>query len=271
MNGETTPAKIGIFAGFSFHVPFRERMPLIRDAGFSATALWWEERHPEGRRLRHLAPAIVRDAGLDIDHIHVPYHNCADLWSDVEADRHAAITQHIEWLADCARHEIPRLVMHVAAGAGTPPPNANGLDSFRRMLDAAEEHAVTVAIENTRRPEHVHFLLEALDSSALGLCYDTSHDRLYADTPLDLLEAHAERLVTTHVSDTDGRRDLHLVPGDGVCDYAPLARALDRAPADLVLEIRQRDQEESPADYLARAYRAAKAILESANEPSARA
>ena len=60
---------------------------MIRDAGFDAVSLWWEEKHPRGRTLRHLAPDMVRKTGLYLDNMHVPYYCCNDLWSPEESTR----------------------------------------------------------------------------------------------------------------------------------------------------------------------------------------
>ena len=62
-------------------------------------------------------------------------------------------------------------------------------------------------------------MFQALPSKNLGLCFDTSHDFLYADPPLQLLKDWGHRLVTTHFSDTDGRRDYHWLPGEGSIDF----------------------------------------------------
>ena len=53
---------------------------MIRDAGFGATALWWGEDSDRARELRAIVPDLVRNAGLFIDNIHVPYQGCNELW-----------------------------------------------------------------------------------------------------------------------------------------------------------------------------------------------
>lgn len=40
---------LGIFSWFGFVLPFQERIALIKEAGFTATSLWWEDEdapHP---------------------------------------------------------------------------------------------------------------------------------------------------------------------------------------------------------------------------------
>ena len=103
--------RLGIYVPARVGVPFADRMTMIRDAGFGATCLWWEEEREESRRLRHLAPDIVRQIGLHIDNIHVPYRWCNALWSSDEDERSDAIARHLGWVEDCGHHEIQLLVM----------------------------------------------------------------------------------------------------------------------------------------------------------------
>ena len=251
--------RLGIFLSpRRFDVPFADRMAMIRDAGFGSTCLWWEEERPEIRSLRHLAPDIVRKQGLRLDNIHVPYRWCDDLWSPKDGRRLSSVERHLRWVEDCRRHEIPVLVMHVTMGKRVPPPNALGIDSLRRIVDAAASSGVTVAIENTRSARHLEALFHAIPSSSLGLCFDTSHDVLYADPPLGLLKDWGYRLVATHLSDTDGKRDYHWLPGTGVVDFESIAAHLpDSYAGSFMLEVAPTRRDVSLADYLSKAHESA--------------
>ena len=67
-----TRLRLGMYAAFGFHVPFDERMRLIADAGFDCTSLWWEHKNERVRELKHAAPGIAREAGLEVESVHVP-------------------------------------------------------------------------------------------------------------------------------------------------------------------------------------------------------
>ena len=251
--------RLGIFlSARRFNVPFAVRMAMIRDAGFGSTCLWWEEGRPEVRRLRHLAPDIVRKQGLRLDNIHVPYRWCNDLWSPKEERRRAAVERHLRWVDDCRRHGIPVLVMHVTMGKRVPPPNALGIDSLRRIVDDAETSGVAVAIENTRSDRHIEALFQAIPSPSLGLCFDTSHDVLYGDPPLQLLKDWGYRLAATHFSDTDGKRDYHWLPGTGIVDFDSIAAHLPESYTGcFMLEVAPTRRDPSLIDYLANAHESA--------------
>ena len=253
-----------IFAWFGINIPFPERVRLIRDAGFDATALWWEEDHPAGRAWRDRAVECVREGGLDIDHLHAPYRRCNQLWSANADERAASVEEHAGWVKDCARHGVPFLVMHPTLGADPPAVSLTGLGSFRRIADAAEEFGVVVALENMRANAHLEAVLSAIDSKHLGLCFDVSHDRLWNEKPLQLVEQWGHRVVTTHICDTDGRRDRHWLPGDGVADIrGAIDMLVERGYAGAtVLEVVPARRDCAPAEFLAEARRRLVSMIE---------
>lgn len=263
--------RLGIYAGFGFHVPFEERLALIREAGFGATAIWWEEKNPRIRAIRDRAPDLIRKAGLFLDNIHVPYYACRELWSPDAAERADAVSLHLGWIDDCARHAIPRMVMHVSLGTSTPAPGPAGLDSFERLTERAAASGIGLAIENTHQDAYVDVLLDRIDNPALQLCFDSSHDRLYAQTPGSLLDRWQSRLTALHLSDTDGRRDRHWLPGEGVVDFGLLRPNWEESYEGVyMLECVPKDRNEDPARFLARAYDSL-AVAGAVTSPSVRA
>jgi sugar phosphate isomerase/epimerase len=255
--------RIGIYAWFGIPVHIVDRVTMVRDAGFEATSLWWEEENEQRRKLRHLLPDLVRRIGLHIDNLHAPYAGCNGLWSDNDDDRERTIARHVGWVEDCARHGVDTLVMHVTQGHGTPPPNAQGLDSIRRIVDTGQNCNVTIAIENTRSPAHIHWLLERIPSSCLGLCYDSSHDWLYSPAPGELVRHWQTRIVATHFSDTDGRRDRHWLPRTGVVDFQALREAgqWTTFAGCFTLEVVPKNRKQSAESFLKEAYDAAQALV----------
>jgi sugar phosphate isomerase/epimerase len=256
---------LAIFAWFGIYVPFPERMTMIKDAGFDATSLWWEEADERRRNLRHRMPEIVRDAGLAIDHIHVPFLCSNDLWTDSDRCREDAVHIHTAWLRDCAEHDVDCMVMHVTRAASPPPPTQEGIDSLRRIVDEGENYGVTVAIENTRSNAHIDALLEAIDSPRLGLCYDSSHDHLYCPDAPALWERRQDRVVTTHFCDTDGKRDQHWLPGAGVIDFKEAYGGSVATDADyrILLEVVPAERETIAEAFLAEAHAAGRELCKS--------
>ena len=250
---------IGIFSWFGYDLPLSQRLALIASAGFKSTALWWgppEKSFVSGDQ--HAMPSMVRDAGLEILNAHFPFEQSNRLWSDNPAEREEFVSDHIHCLDDLARHDIKCMVLHVAYGRDTSPPSPAGLETFRRVVDAAEDRQIKLAVENVILPEHLDFLLTEIDSPGLGFCYDCSHDYVYGEQPLEVLSKWGDRLLQTHLSDTDGRRDYHWHIGDGSIDWPSLAKQFPRETyqGSLMGEIICRNQtlSDPPDQFLSKAY-----------------
>ncbi len=248
---------LGIFSWFGYVLPLQKRLKLIKTAGFDATSLWWEDEETLGGLEKDDMPDLVRKNGLVLENIHVPYDHCNDLWSENALDRTDIVNKHIAWLQDCARHNIPMMIIHVTDGPKPPDPNRFGLNSLLQILEIAEEFDVAVAVENTGSPAHLHSLFSGIESESLGFCYDTSHDWLHGAEKGESLQKFGHRLMATHFSDNDGQQDRHWLPGEGIVDWPRVAGALRSSSytGTLTLEVvRKTGLDESPEAFLARAY-----------------
>jgi len=255
MAGPGDTRLLGMHIAYARGLEFHERVRLLRAAGFEATTLWWDTQDTRRKELRELAPGIIRAAGLEIDHFHVPYRACNALWSADAAPRVAALDQHRAWIEDCARHQVRVMVMHAVQGNAPDAVAEQGIESFGRLAAVAESLGITIALENTRRPELIDLLLEALPGPGLGLCYDCSHDALHSAEPLTLPRRWGTRLAALHLSDTDGRRDHHWLPGEGTLDFAAIGAACPASfQGALMLEAVPRDRAQAPAAFLADAH-----------------
>jgi len=121
--------------------------------------------------------------------------------------------------------------------------------------------AIAIAIENTRRSDNISYLLSNIHSSSLGFCFDSSHHFLTDKQDFSLLDSFGERLVTTHLSDNDGLQDRHWIPGQGIIDWAMLAKRFPLSyEGCLTLEAypTAEQREESPQIFLKKAYQKVK-------------
>ncbi len=263
-NASQQKPKLGLFAWFGIHMPFAERMRLIRAAGFDATALWWEVEEEPRRTLVHGMPGYARDAGLYVDNAHVPYSCCNGFWSPDAAVRRETVDRHIAWLHDIAAHDIPAMVMHLTRGTEMPLPTGEAIEELNRLVLAAEEARITLAIENTRSPAHLDAVFEAFDSPHVAFCYDTGHDRLYGVPSLELLRRWGHRLAHLHIADTDGVLDRHWLPGKGVIEWDALAAAYPwrKYEGVFLLEAVPQEKTQPPEAFLAEAYATIQKIRE---------
>lgn len=248
---------VGIFSWFGYVLPFQERIRLIKEAGFTATSIWWEDEDVPWQMKKECMPQLVRDMGLLLENIHVPFHESGSLWSELESVRSEIIQSHIQWLEACAKYQIPIMVMHLTEAGNHPVPNTYGLESMSQLVKIAEELGVKIAIENTQRSDNVPYVLDNIRSNYLGFCYDSSHYNLTDQQDFHLLEKYGERLVTTHLSDNDGLKDRHWLPGHGLIDWAMVAESFPKSYRGcLTLEAYPTAEElnETPQTFLKRAY-----------------
>ena len=230
---------LGIFAWFGYSLSFRERLALIKQAGFGTTCLWFgdeEEMVRDGRADE--MPDLVRDLGLTIDNIHAPFWDHHRMWSESREHVNSVRQELSSALAFCGRHHIPAMVVHLG-GAEPLPPNQTGLDAWRELIRQAEDLGVTIAAENGEGgPDYVGFVLSNIQSSNLGLCYDASHDMISGQPLGEVLRRWGHRLVTTHLSDNRGANDDHLLPGTGAIDWATVRESFPQSSYEgaLVLE-----------------------------------
>lgn len=105
-----------------------------------------------------------------------------------------------------------------------------------------EDLGIQVAFENLEGPEYLMALMERYEKAAY--CWDSGHERCYSPG-WDFLSRFGDRLVMTHLNDnmgvTDpngqlrGTDDLHLLPGDGVLDWAEVSEKLKAAKHQEIL------------------------------------
>lgn len=86
-------------------------------------------------------------------------------------------------------------------------------DGFRRAIDEAEKHGITLAYENHTKgapwdywdfsqPTEIFLeILDALSDTPLGVCFDTANPLVLGEDVLTLLEAVVHRIVVVHIFD----------------------------------------------------------------------
>ena len=161
---------------------------------------------------------------------------------------------------------------------------ADEVDRLGKVAACAAAKGVTVAVENIfrqsadeltyrRDPRELAAIVGAVDSSALGICFDFGHAFISANEegfPLEAaLDAVLPRLAHVHIHDNFGKTcphgvktidamykgagDLHLPPGWGTLPYAPLFRKFSpgyRGVYMLELKPRFRDEYRSSLEWV---------------------
>lgn len=254
--------RLGIFYWYGFVLPLPKRLKQIKEAGFEAVSIWWEDEMAFLCEPKEQVPHLVRREGLYLDSIHLPYYNCNDLWQDDGETRQEALEVFSSWLYGTARFQVKTLVMHLSQGKTLPGPLSIGFNSFSLLLDLAERLGVVLAVENTQCTTYLPELLDQFQSPNFCLCYDSSHDALVRDGGSVLFDL-GEYIGTTHLSDNDGKEDRHWIPGEGIVDWQRTISQLRKVQyrGILSLEVLPRDRRCGPEEFLQQAYRQARSLF----------
>ncbi len=255
--------KLGIFSWYGFQLSLADRLRAIRRAGFETVMLWWEDEEMDDEARRAELMVDVADLGLGVENVHFPIGG-NEMWSEDARVREGFVRETVERLRGCRTAGIPMAVMHVTKGTGVEAPNECGLEAMTRIAETAAAAGVDLAVENTRKSDCIAFLLDRIRDDRFGLCYDTSHGRLYEPEPFHLLKRFPDRIKCFHVSDNDGEADRHWIPGRGVVDWDGFAASFPPAyrRGSLSLEVYPERGDIEPEKHLADACAALKALRE---------
>jgi sugar phosphate isomerase/epimerase len=153
------------------------------------------------------------------------------------------------------------LVVHI--GEPTPDTAVNSRAAAVRSLeaidDAAQAVGVTIAIELipnalSTAARLVQWIEDDLEVPGMGVCLDVGHAHLGGDA-MEAVETCSGHIVSTHLHDNRGKRDDHLVPGEGSVDWEGVLLAFQKVGYDgaWIFELAPSTE---PAAVLARAARA---------------
>lgn len=250
-------AKIGMFSWFGWRIHISQRAHLIKKAGFDSTCLWWADDEKANTGSLDDLPKIVRDSGLEIDNVHIQFNEAHLLQSENFLERRRLIDLHKQWISDCRKHNITKIVFHTCPDFANPPPANNLLlESIEEILQFAEQAKIVLAVENIRRSDYVDNVLENFDSEYLGLCYDSGHDFVWSEKPVEILKKWGHRLVASHLHDNMGCDDDHLIPFTGKIDWQKIILNWPKNCKEvLMLEAIGDGQTQSPESYVSAAYK----------------
>ena len=111
--------------------------------------------------------------------------------------------------------------------------NELAINSIFQILDAAKSANVRLALENML-PNHpgceINHILDAVkkvNSPWLKICFDSGHAHVCGNMK-EAMEVFGEDIITIHMQDNDGTRDMHLQPPYGTTDWQAFAKILKK-------------------------------------------
>ncbi len=215
-------------------------------AGIGWPALEFSTEHlvnvaeaPRPERLADEVRAIVDELGIDMPQAHLLLQ--ANVASADDAVRERDIGILLRQIELCERMGITVGVIH--PGGDRPATLeaaraewARRIESFTLLADHAARYDVWLAVENIcdastparsamgRRNygatiSELHELIDAVGAPNMGICYNTGHGNIQGLDMAEAVRQCGERLIGTHIQDSDGTRDQHLAPMRGNIDW----------------------------------------------------
>ena len=111
-------------------------------------------------------------------------------------------------------------------------------ESLHEIVLFAKKEGIKIAVENLPKLEGWSFgsdiskfskLIEEMNSDNLGLCLDTGHalvKREDSDLSANIMQC-GKYLIALHIQDTDGKKDRHWIPGEGVINWLQFFKTLE--------------------------------------------
>lgn len=216
--------RIGIIFDTCREASDAERVRLMQKHGFSTTFLMSDDPLMSERIAR------FREAGIVCENCHAPFDGINCMWYPTTAgdEMLSRLTSGVE---NCARYEIPVIVVHLSSGENPPRIGDVGCDRFDRLVARARELGVQIAFENQRKLGNIAHALEQYPDA--GFCFDTGHEACF--TPgREYMPLFGERTVALHLHDNSAayNADDHILPYDGKVDLERCARQLAASPYD---------------------------------------
>ena len=215
------------------HYPLDEALNYIHQSGFDLVEIWADMVHLDPRLgvdVNEVA-RLLRANGQRVHSIHSPFRNPFPHPQDEAGFRAYRMNLWRATIDACARLEAPIMVIHaVERSEYNYPLDQAGIvkDCLAELIRYGAPKGVAIALENIA-PSHVPVpgeinctlqeQMRLFGDIGLKYCLDIAHAPLnHADVYAEA-DAAMKDLVTFHVSNNDGRNDLHALPYDGVLDW----------------------------------------------------
>ncbi|MCY3902968.1 MAG: sugar phosphate isomerase/epimerase [Caldilineaceae bacterium] len=216
-----------------------ELIPRLKAAGITAIEAGYQFFVSHSEEEVEKNTQLFRQAGIQIWSVHAPFGRALGNLSDLdESNRRSAVEYNKYVLERIALAATSVYVIHPGSFAKeeeVPLMLRVLLDSLEEILPVAERSGVRLALENIipRSPgsecQEVRDVVEKIGSEWLGVCYDSGHAHV-AGQAKEGMEILKDLIITFHLEDTDGVRDMHFQPGYGTVpwdDVGAILRSMD--------------------------------------------
>ncbi len=180
---------------------------------------------------------LVADAEMQVWSVHAPFGSGLDLSAPDEIARREALAQIRRACEVASTLGAKCVVVHAGMTTGDEAEQEvrrrQSLRSLNCLLKRTCQLGVQLAVEYlpANKPRLCNDSAQicemlSLCDGAPGVCLDSNHANLGEDLA-DATRALADLIVTLHLSDNDGEREMHVMPGEGVIDWSEFMTVLD--------------------------------------------
>ncbi len=216
-----------------------ELIPRLKEAGITAIEADYNFFVSHSEEEVEKNTQLFRQAGIQIWSVHAPFGRALGDISDLDqSSRRSAVEYHKYILERISLAATSVYVIHPGSFAKeeeVPRMLRVLLHSLEELLPVAERSGVRLALENIipRSPgsecQEVRDVVEKIGSEWLGVCFDSGHAHVagHAKEGMEILK---DLIITFHLEDTDGVRDMHFQPGYGTVpwdDLGAILRSMD--------------------------------------------
>lgn len=180
----------------------------------------------------------LRKYGINVRSVHAPFGGDCNLSHLTQEKRQITIQTHQELLRRLGVGGVEILVIHPGVGGNFTEDemermNELAIDSIFQILDAAKSAGVKLALENMLpnhpgyKIQHIMDAIKQVNSPWLKICFDSGHAHICGNMK-EAMEAFGEHIITIHMQDNDGTRDMHIQPPYGTTDWQAFVKILKK-------------------------------------------
>ena len=234
--------KISLSAFIYYNFPIEEAIQRTKAAGFDGIDIWGGRPHCYRRDLKEKELVVlqkrIEDEGLEAaSYIPAQFRYPTSLCSPIEIIRQDSIRYIMDSIENAAVLKAGIVTVcpgHILHGQTREDGLQRLADSLEEIASFAARHKVRLAIEpaDLYETDLLNSCSEALEwlsqvgLQSLGILLDNGHEFIVGkDAAQSVLEL-GSKLYHVHIDDNNGKRDQHLVPGDGIFSFKPFLQAL---------------------------------------------
>ncbi|MCR4725999.1 MAG: sugar phosphate isomerase/epimerase [Clostridia bacterium] len=236
--------EFSVYAYCGFDLTAEERFKKIKEAGFDKTAVWCHTDFNTNSGISEYEQfKYLREQGLKLSYAHCPIKYAPYLANKYYGAKEAVKTHKI-YVKDAKEQGVEIVVAHL------PEVTPAVIDNVGEIAEFAAGQGVKIAFENLVGDKPFDELFRAVKDAYF--CYDTCHALMFGDEDGQMAERYADRLIATHLSDGDGKKDCHFMLGKGVFNFSALAEKLKKLgyKGDYTLEAFQTPEYTDISDFL---------------------